>query len=207
MSVRVIRAATEFDVSPDLVPKFVQSEPATVRKAPFGIKAIPALVEPIHQADMVASAAIGGVAILRQRAPARPDFEASIPLTRPVASRLLIPFDNTSGFTTTGALANPGNVAVTVTIVVHDFDGSVLPATVPISLSGMGHTAFSGPDKFPTSAGRRGVLELTPGGPLFSAIDFRFDDSGAFTTLNPVADIPRSTAPQTISQIVEGGSV
>ncbi len=179
--------------------------------APSGLntiegRAVPTDGTTVAWADMVASGAIGGVAILRQRVPARPDFEASIPLTPPVASRLLIPFDNTSGFTTTLALANPGSAAVTVTVVVHDVDGTNLPTTAPIALPGMGHTAFSGPDKFPSSAGRRGVLELTTGGPLFSAIAFRFNDSGAFTTLNPVADIPKSTAPQTISQIVEGGA-
>jgi hypothetical protein len=50
---------------------------------------------------------IGGMAIFRQRVFARPDQEATVPIVSQFDSHFVLLFDNTAGFTTGLAVANP----------------------------------------------------------------------------------------------------
>lgn len=66
-----------------------------------------------------------GVGIFRQRIPGRPDFEASVPLTRGERN-FTIPFDNRSSFSTGIALVNLDTVQQTISVVVRTALGAVV---------------------------------------------------------------------------------
>ena len=58
---------------------------------------------------------IGGTVIFRQTVPGKQVSEAAVPLTKPISTMLILPYDNTTGaFTTAAALVNPdpNNTAV-----------------------------------------------------------------------------------------------
>jgi hypothetical protein len=105
---------------------------------------------------------IAGTAVFRSHLADRADdFEAAVPLASQVDHRFIIAFDNTSGFVTGIALANPDPVPSAAQIVVtfRDESGTQI-VTRPLSLAAKGHTAFLVDLNYPETAGKRGVVEF-----------------------------------------------
>jgi hypothetical protein len=126
------------------------------------------------------SVAVSGYAISTRRIPGRTDQEAT-GQAAPVASRYLVPFDNTGGSVTTVAIVNPNMTPQeTISIGIRTSDGIVSqePAiTLPLG----GHASFSFPVQFPATAGKTGLAEFYNYPEGFSILALHFS-SGAFTT-------------------------
>jgi hypothetical protein len=101
-----------------------------------------------------AAAGVTGYAIFTQRVSGRPAQDATA-LAASAASRILVPFDNSSGYISAVALANPTGSAETVQANVRTSDGtfSVTLATLPAK----GQTTFLVKDVFTGTAGKSGL--------------------------------------------------
>lgn len=127
---------------------------------------------------------IGGFGVFRQSLPGRPDFEAVAPLSSLFDSVLIMPYDNTAGFSTGVACVNgAGQAGATITATYRD-EAGVTYATDTITLPASGHTAFSMPSRVPASAGKRGTVVFRSNTDFFSALGLRFSPGGAFTSFN-----------------------
>lgn len=128
---------------------------------------------------------VTGFATFRQVVPGRPDQEAAVPVNVATPRRMVLPFDNTGGYTTTVALANLSQTqAATVIVVFRDDAGQrLLQAELP-AIPALGQRAFSLPALFPAMAGRKGSVEFSEvGAGEMSLVGLRFADSGAYTSL------------------------
>jgi hypothetical protein len=116
-------------------------------------------------------------------------FEASVPSGANAVKPLVIPFDNTAGFSTGLAVINPvalQSAAINVTI--RDANGIVM-LTDTLNMSPATHLSLVLATKYPATAGQMGSIELDPdltGGGL-NVIALRFNPTGAFTTVQPVS--------------------
>lgn len=143
-------------------------------------------------AQVQGSAAVNAYAIFTQRVPGRTDQDGTAPAATGT-SRVLIPYDNTNGFVTSVALANPTSAQETLTVGIQPTTGSSIVGTA-ISLMPQGHTSFTMAQQFPSTAGQSGLIELYTNSGSISALALRFNPSGGFTTA-PV--YPESGAPIT----------
>ncbi len=102
---------------------------------------------------------IAGTAVFRSHLVNRADdFEAAVPLASQVDHRFIIAFDNTSGFVTGIALANPSPFAAQIVVTFRDETGTQIVSR-PLSMAAMSHTAFLVDLNYPETAGKRGVVE------------------------------------------------
>ena len=99
--------------------------------------------------------------------------------------RLVLPFDNTAGYTTTVALANLSTVqAASIIVVFRGENGLRIQQTQLPDLPANGHRAFALPDLFPSVAGLKGTVEFSEvGAGEMSIVGLRFASSGAYTSL------------------------
>jgi PPE-repeat protein len=131
-------------------------------------------------AEVFTSSPVSGFAIFRQRVPGRFDQEAAVPVNAGSPSRFLLPFDN-AGLTTTMAIANASDTAAsTVNVVIRGSQQEILFGG-NLTLPTRGQDAFSITDRFPVTAGRRGIIEFTVLSGEISAIGLRFANE-AFTS-------------------------
>ena len=131
---------------------------------------------------------VSGLAVFRQRVSGRPDFEAVVPIVSEFDDRFVLLYDNTNGFTTAVAIANPSVAAVRIPITVRDEDGNVLE-TRTTSLDGLAHIAGSIPDTWPVTRGRRGSIEFRTNNLGVGVLGLRFNPSGAFTSFHVLSNI------------------
>jgi hypothetical protein len=136
--------------------------------------------------QMIVSPGIMAYAIFTQRIPGQADQDGTAS-GESAMERFLVPFDNTSGFVTGVAIANPTAGSITISVNVITETGAVSQAS--ISLPPQGHAAFALSDRVPTTAGHRGLAEFyIPGAGTRSAtgtlsmLALRFNPTGAFTT-------------------------
>jgi hypothetical protein len=126
------------------------------------------------------------------------DQEAAVPLTRIPESDFVLPFDNTAGFATGIALANPAGTPQTMSsgtanalLIVRDEAGSTLLFT-NIQIAQGNHLAFSLADQYPVLANKRGSLEVqlvngTSGiNGAIAALGLRFTPLGSLTSVQPL---------------------
>jgi hypothetical protein len=126
---------------------------------------------------------IGGMLTFRQRVSGRPDFESSVTLTREDEARVYLPFDNALGYATTLAITNPSTSDNTnLQLRFWDASGREI-ITREIQLSAGASTAFSLPERYPELNGRSGQLRIQGTGSRLATIAFRFNPSGAFSTV------------------------
>jgi hypothetical protein len=126
---------------------------------------------------------IGGTLTFRQRVSGRPDFESSVTVTRDDEPRVYLPFDNALGYATTLAITNPPTSDNT-TLQLRFWDASGREIiTREIQLSASVSTAFSLPERYPELIGRSGQLRIQGSGSRLATIAFRFNPSGAFSTV------------------------
>ncbi len=148
-------------------------------------------------AGVILAGNVRGQGIFKQRVPGRPDFEAVVPMlsrgqpaciipfpTQPPAM-LAMPFDNTAGYVTSVAFANAATAARTLDLEFVDESGANL-YTSHEPMVAHGQMAFETAGRYPLVAGKRGWMRVLTSASDFSALGFRFNPSGAFTTWLPV---------------------
>jgi hypothetical protein len=137
-------------------------------------------------AEVASTGHVGAFAIFRQRVTGRPDAEGTAALDAHTQTTLVVPFDNTNGYTTSMAIVNGANLQPT-TLSVSTLDENGVAITPPQSIAPLpanGHTSFAIPTMFPATAGRRGVLEFkSTSGTNITALGFRFNPTFNFTSV------------------------
>lgn len=155
--------------------------------------------------ELTTMQSVGGLAIFRQRAQGRPDFEAASPVAFNAGGRFLLPFDNTQGFVTSMAIVNPAPQQATVTVNVRAVDGTLL---LPDSfvMAPRSQRAFALPQQYTGSAGRQGVIEFASTNSGLSGLGLRFNPGGAFTSLPIITnrDLGQAAGRRLIAQIADG---
>jgi hypothetical protein len=107
------------------------------------------------------------------------------------ASRILVPFDNTSGLDTAVAVANPNASPAAIQVNIKTSDGATSTGVLP-QMPARGHRAFELRVLFPGTVGKRGLAEFYVASGSFSIIALRFNPTAAFTSA-PV--YPQTGAP------------
>jgi hypothetical protein len=132
-------------------------------------------------------AKVQGLAVFRQRVPGRNDVEATVPTDNQLHQKQYMVFDNTEGFVMGVALANPSPLH-TLRINAHFYDqnGKEFHSEI-FTMGTRTHTAFTLPDRFPETAGKKGSLlfeaTTTRVGP--AVLGLRFSPNGSFTSVHP----------------------
>jgi hypothetical protein len=148
-------------------------------------------------AGIIASGNVRGQGIFRSRITGRLDLEAVVPMvlrnqpaciipfpTQPGAV-LAMPFDNTGGYVTSVAFANTATAARTLDLEFLDQNGAQL-FLAHETLGAHNQIAFETSSRYPAVSGRKGWMRVLNSVTDFSALGFRFNPGGAFTTWLPV---------------------
>jgi hypothetical protein len=143
--------------------------------------------------ELAAAEGVVGYAIFTAHAPGNPAQDATAPAVT-AASRILVPFDNTSSLVSAVAVVNPNGAAETISVNLRISDGSTSTGTLP-SLPANGQMTFLMPDQFPETRGKSGLAEFYVASGSFSIIGLRANPSGAFTS----APVYFQTGPPVIS--------
>ncbi len=131
-------------------------------------------------AELVADSRVSGYAIFTSRSPDGRAQDSTAPAVL-ASSRILVPFDNTSGLIMALALVNPNASAETVAVNLRTSDGTSSTATVP-ALPSQGQITFLMPQQFPETANKSGLAEFYVSSGTISIIALRANPSGAVTS-------------------------
>jgi hypothetical protein len=126
----------------------------------------------------------------------RPDQDGTS-LATTASSRILVPFDCTTGFATGFAIVNPTAAAEVISVNIETDSGQVTQTSLP-SLPANGQIAVVTSTEFPATVGHRGMAEFYVSSGSISVAAFRFNPTLALTSL-PVL-------PQTGPPIIGGSS-
>jgi hypothetical protein len=158
----------------------------------------------VASATLNVTGGVSGFGVIRERQAGGPDREATIALASPAAGGLVFPFDNTSGFASSIALAVPcgPDSEIHLTAAALDETGAPLGRSI-LNVKGGGHLAFMIADQLPGAKGKRGIIRVTaptaPGGNVYLAgVGLRFTPSGALTTFPPSPWTPAGAAHITV---------
>lgn len=151
-------------------------------------------------AQLQASSAVVAYAIFTQRVSGRQDQDGTAPAAAG-ATRVLVPFDNTNGFVTSIAIANPSATSDVISVGLQPSSGAS-SQLLPIALPAQGHTSFELPQQFSATGGQSGLLEFYSANGSFSILALRFNPTGAFTT----APVYSETGPPIIASSASPGS-
>jgi hypothetical protein len=153
---------------------------------------------------------VGGMAIFRQSVFGR-EQEAVVPIVSQYNNHFVLLFDNTN-FTTAIALANPSGNAVEIPVNIRNQAGQIIDQRT-IQLGSYCHTAFTLPDTWVSTAGRRGAIEFLTSGFGVGALGLRFSGS-AFTSfhvlenlnwvVNPPLSFNSDRAQETYEKVTSG---
>ncbi len=157
-------------------------------------------------AGVVINGSVSSQGIFKLHIPGQPDFEATVPLVSRTLPLCIIPFptsptpvlglpfDNTSGYVTSVAFANTAPAARTLDLEFVDSAGaSIFTAHEP--LGAHAQMAFATPTRYSAVAGMRGWMRVLNSQTDFTALGFRFNPNGPFTTWLPVIVVdPRGQA-------------
>lgn len=103
---------------------------------------------------------IGGFGVFRSRSYGRADFEAAVPIVSQFDSHFVLMYDNTAGYVTGMAVANPTGNSVTIPVTIYDEQGGVVFQQT-VSLGAYSHVAFVLPQAWPSTAGGRGSIRVS----------------------------------------------
>jgi hypothetical protein len=134
------------------------------------------------------SDAVGGFAIFRQRIPGRSDSEAVVPVVSQFDSHFVLLYDNTAGYVTGIAMANPTSSSVVVPITIRNELGQVIDRRTE-NLGPFQHKAFAISDRWLTTEGLRGSIEFVTSGFGVGVLGLRFNPAGAFTSFHVLSNI------------------
>jgi len=126
-----------------------------------------------------ADAGIVAYAVFTFRNPGRQDQDGTA-IGAPGSTRILVPFDNSSGLITSVGVVNPGATSQSISVNITTSNGTIGHGTLP-SIPPNGHLAFLLTQRFPTLAGQRGLAEFYSNSGAFSLIALRANPTGAFT--------------------------
>ncbi|MGJ5818323.1 hypothetical protein [Paludibaculum fermentans] len=132
-------------------------------------------------AELVTDGAVGGFAIFQSGGQ-----EAVVPIESRRTGTDVLWYDNTAGFVTSVAIANPSAAAAVFDVIVRNEGGEEIGRTT-LNLPGHGHTAFASYSRFPATADGRGILEFrAQGSTPVSVLGLRFN-ANSFTTIPVLA--------------------
>jgi len=133
-------------------------------------------------AELTAPASVGGSVIYSQQVPSLPSLqEGTATIIGSGSEHFYLPFDNTAGGATGVAITNPdATLTSNISITFRYSDGTSSVISLD-PLPSRNHTAFA-----LSTAGKRGVAEVTSNVPLFTVV-FRANSTGALTSLGVVA--------------------
>jgi hypothetical protein len=120
---------------------------------------------------------------------------------------MLLPFDNTGGFTTAAAFLNSSDSqSGTLTLRFRDEAGALI-GTGGLSLAPRNRQAFALSERFSAIANRRGVAEITSSGGELNVLGLRFNPRGAFTSFETVdIEDATDTTTRSVAQIADGNN-
>lgn len=98
------------------------------------------------------------------------------------ATRILVPFDATTGYSTGLAVVNPTGSAENISVNIELDSGTISQSSLP-SLPAGGQTAFSIAAQFPATAGHRGQAEFYVSSGSIAIAAFRINPTLALTSL------------------------
>lgn len=96
-------------------------------------------------------------------------------------------YDNTRGYVTSMAIANPSMDTIEVDATVKDEDANVLERK-KVVLGPFQHRAFALPAQWPSSSNKRGVTEFQSTGWGASAMGLLFNPREAFTSFHVLSN-------------------
>jgi hypothetical protein len=133
---------------------------------------------------------VGGFAVFRSQAQGRPDQEAVVPVVSQFDARFVLMYDNTAGYATSIAVANPDAISTPIDVTIRDLSGAVIKRDT-LSLGKFQHRAFSTATTWPDTAGRSGSIEFRVGGGSFGVgvLGLRFHPSGSFTSFHTLTNV------------------
>lgn len=131
-------------------------------------------------AAVQASAGIVAYAIYTYRSAGHADQDVTAN-GMPPASRILVPFDNSSGLATGVAVVNPTGSSESVSVNIRTDTGAVSTPPLP-DLPAQGHTAFLLASQFPATSGQRGLAEFYCTNGTLAIIAIRANPTLAFTS-------------------------
>jgi hypothetical protein len=126
-----------------------------------------------------ADAGIVVYAIFTFRTPGHQDQDGTA-IAAPSATRILVPFDNSSGLVTSVGVVNPMGTSQSISVNFRTANGTVNMGSLP-SIPPNGHMAFTLPQQFPTIAQQSGLAEFYSASGSFSLLALRFNPTVAFT--------------------------
>ena len=126
-----------------------------------------------------ADAGIVAYAIFTFRSPGRQDQDGTA-IAVASTTRILVPFDNSSGLVTTVGVVNPTGTSRSISVNFRAANGTVSLGSLP-SIPPNGHMAFTLPQQFPGIAGQSGLAEFYSTSGSFSLLALRFNPTVAFT--------------------------
>jgi hypothetical protein len=126
-----------------------------------------------------ADAGIVAYAIFTIRNPGRQDQDGTA-IAAASTSRILVPFDNSSGLVTSVGVVNPTGTSQSISVNFRTANGTVSLGSLP-SIPPNGHMAFTLPQQFPAIAMQSGLIEFYSTSGSFSVLALRFNPTGGFT--------------------------
>jgi hypothetical protein len=136
-------------------------------------------------AEVISSGPITGYGVFHFTSSGGIESEGTVPMEATFAPSFILPYDGTDGFVTGVALTNlVAAQATSVSTTVWDMDGKQL-ATKTISLPKGGHSSFMLADTFPSTVGKRGIIEFRTGSATsnISGLGLRVSPVGGFTSV------------------------
>lgn len=150
-------------------------------------------------AEMDADAGVSAYIVFTNKLPAGGvQYDEGTAPAVAASNRILVPYDDSSGFVTGIAIVNPTAADQSISVGFRTVDGLVAVQTLP-TLKAMTHTAFVLSQTFPVIAGHRGLAEFySPTGNI-SMIGLRFNPTQSFTAAPvifqsgpPVISVPQT---------------
>jgi len=126
-----------------------------------------------------ADAGIVAYAIFTFRHPGRQDQDGTA-IAAVSSTRILVPFDNSSGHVTSIGVVNPAGTSQSISVNFRIANGTVSQGSLP-SIPPSGHMAFLLSQQFPAIAGQSGLAEFYSTSGSFSLLALRANQTGAFT--------------------------
>jgi hypothetical protein len=126
-----------------------------------------------------ADAGIVAYAVFTFRSPGHQDQDGTA-IAAASTTRILAPFDNSSGLVTSVGVVNPTGTSQSISVNFRTANGTVSLGSLP-SIPPNGHMAFTLPQQFPAIAGQSGLAEFYSTSGSFSLLALRFNPTVAFT--------------------------
>lgn len=130
-------------------------------------------------AELDADAGIVAYVVFTYRLPGQQDDEGTAPAVA-ATNRILVPYDDSSGYVTGIAIVNPTGTAQDIAVGFQTTTGAVAFGALP-SVPPFGHMAFVLSQQFPVIAGHVGLAEFYSATGNLSMIALRFNPTLSFT--------------------------